>query len=142
MGIAQSKFFPLTEPWTIVLNGKAQNCGDTTAFTKSFQPFTPNQEGDKIYSDPNSPVLDDDLNSYLMTGRELGSSLYFTLGDYAQTDYRNALFYGIITATIRAGHEHPIGQHNHNSGGYHCTSRKYGLSVAGLGGSIQRLARV
>jgi hypothetical protein len=103
VGIENSEFYPLTEPWAMVLNGTAQNCGDTTSFTKSFQPFTPLQQADKVYSDPNSPVLDDDLNSYQMSGRELGSTLYFTMGDYAQTDYQNALFYGIISASIEPG---------------------------------------
>ena len=103
VGINPSEFYPLSGLWSMTLEGQAQNCDTITGFSKVFVPFIPLQKADRFYSDPSYPVLDDFLNSYQLYGRVLGSGVYFTMEDYAARDYRNALFYGIISATVPAG---------------------------------------
>ena len=99
VAINPSEFANVSKPWTMTINGQAQNCGELTTFTKTMTPFIPLQKADRFYSDPNIPVRDADLASYQLNGRVMGAGLYFTLGDFSRQDYRNALFYGIITPT-------------------------------------------
>jgi len=97
--INPSQFSNVSKLWTMTINGQAQNCGDITNFTKTLIPFIPLQKADRFYSDPNIPVRDADLAAYQLNGRVMGAGLYFSLGDFSRQDYRNALFYGIITPT-------------------------------------------
>lgn len=108
-GINPSEFYPVSRLWTITLEGQAQNCDTITSFSRIFIPFLPLQKADRFYSDPLYPVLDEYLNAYKLYGRVLGGGIYFTMEDYAGNDYRNALFYGIISATALAGTSVQVG---------------------------------
>jgi hypothetical protein len=100
--INQSGIIPVDTRWNMTLVGQAQNCRGVNNFRQVFA-FTPTQKADRFYSDPNRPPIDDYFNSYQLNGRVLGVAMYFVLEDAAKTDYRTALFSGLINPNPAQG---------------------------------------